>query len=123
MTANNSKQFTSLRVRTLMHDIPELRRCLYSSCDSSEVYNHIRSCEQFNRIKTIMELTPIQETNITCIPSDFLFDNCKIIDKTDHWSLLLYKESVAIRRLKPDLKVFMQRKIRHCDYGFIGKIL
>ena len=50
-----------------------------------------------------MELTPNQETNITCIPSDFLFNNCKIIDKTDHWSLLLYKESPAIRRMKPDL--------------------
>ena len=49
-----------------------------------------------------MELTPNQETNITCIPSDFLFNNCKIIDKTDHWSLL-YKETLAIRRVKPDL--------------------
>ena len=52
-----------------------------------------------------MELTPNQETNIglTCTSSDFLFNNCNIIDKTDHCSLLLYKESLGIRRLKPDL--------------------
>jgi hypothetical protein len=32
-------------------------------------------------------------SNITCILSDLiLFNNCKIIDRADHWSLLLLKE-------------------------------
>ena len=35
--------------------------------------------------------------------SQLIFNNCKIIDKSDHWSLLLYKESLAIRRRKPNL--------------------
>ena len=34
-------------------------------------------------------------SNITCILSDlilFIYNNCKIIDRADHWSLLLLKE-------------------------------
>ncbi len=75
----------------------------HSTSDSSEVYNYISSCGQFHHIKTVLELPPHQDTNITCILPEFLFNNCKIIDRTDHWSLLLFKESLAIRRLKPNL--------------------
>jgi hypothetical protein len=39
----------------------------------------------------------------TCILSEFIFTNSKIIDRSDHWSLLLFKESLTIRRLKPEL--------------------
>ena len=42
-----------------------------------------------------MELTAHQESKVTCISYDFRFDNCKIVDRADHWSLLL--------RLKPIL--------------------
>ena len=51
-----------------------------------------------------MELSPDEqnsdetlETNL----SDFAFNNFVIIDKADHWSALLYKEVLAIRRQKP----------------------
>ena len=42
-----------------------------------------------------------EETNptLTCILSEFIFTNSKIIDRSDHWSLLLFKEALAIRRL------------------------
>ena len=29
--------------------------------------------------------------------------NIKVIDKSNHWSLLLYHESLAIQRYKPEL--------------------
>ena len=35
--------------------------------------------------------------------TQLIFNNCKIVDKSDHWSLLLFKESLAIRRRKPEL--------------------
>ena len=55
--------------------------------------------------KSILELYPDEETNptLTCILSEFIFTNSKIIDRSDHWSLLLFKEALAIRRLKPEL--------------------
>ena len=33
----------------------------------------------------------------------FIFNSSKIIDRSDHWSLLLFKEALAIRRFKPEL--------------------
>ena len=32
-----------------------------------------------------------------------ILDNCVIIDKSKHWSLLLFKESLHIQRQKPEL--------------------
>ena len=73
--------------------------------NKSEVFNHITSCEHFQHIKSILELHPNEETNPTqtSIPSEFIFTNSKIIDRSDHWSLLLFEESLAIRRFKPEL--------------------
>jgi hypothetical protein len=75
-------------------------RCFCTTCrikehsldNKSEVFNHIISCEQFQHIKSILELYPDEETNptLTCILSEFIFTNSKIIDRSDHWSLLLF---------------------------------
>jgi hypothetical protein len=35
--------------------------------------------------------------------AEHVFHNTKIIDKSNHWSLLLYQESLAIQRYKPEL--------------------
>ena len=50
-----------------------------------------------------MELTRDSSNTIDTYLTQLIFDNCKIIDKSDHWSLLLYKESFAINRRKPEL--------------------
>jgi hypothetical protein len=87
-------------------------RCFYTrikehSLDNkSEVFNHIASREHYQHIKSILELYPDEETNPTqtCILSEFIFTNSKIIDRSDHcWCLLLFKEVLAIRRLNPEL--------------------
>ena len=85
-------------------------RCLYtrikehSSLDSSEIYNHITSCNEFNYVINLLELTPNDEVNnIKCSVTDLIFTNTKIIDKSNHWSLILYQESIAINRMKPSL--------------------
>ena len=84
-------------------------RCLYtrikehSSQNTSEIYNHIITCNEFNYIKNILQLTPYDDTNINCTLTDLIFTNTKIIDKSRHWSLLLYQESIAINRYKPTL--------------------
>ena len=35
--------------------------------------------------------------------TDLIFTSTKIIDKSKHWSLILFQESIAINRLKPSL--------------------
>jgi hypothetical protein len=50
-----------------------------------------------------MELTPDSTETINTNTTQLIFENCKIIDGSDHWSLLLYKESLAIRRRTPEL--------------------
>ncbi len=35
--------------------------------------------------------------------AEHVFHNTKIIDKSNHWSLLLYQEPIAIQRRKPKL--------------------
>ena len=84
-------------------------RCLYtrikehSSQNTSEIYNHIITCNEFNYIKNILQLTPYDDTNINCTLTDSIFTNTKIMGKSRHWSLLLYQESIAINRYKPTL--------------------
>ena len=51
----------------------------------------------------MMVLTPYDYTSINCSLTDLIFTNTKIIDKSRHWSLLLYVESIAINRHKPTL--------------------
>ena len=50
-----------------------------------------------------MELTPDSTETINTNTTQLIFENCKIIDRSDHWFLLLYKESLATRRMKPEL--------------------
>jgi hypothetical protein len=77
---------------------------ILSSLDSSEIYNHITSCNEFNFVINLLELTPNDEVNnIKCSVTDLIFTNTKIIDKSNHWSLILYQESIAINRMKPSL--------------------
>ena len=84
-------------------------RCLFtclkehSTRDSSEIDADINSCEHFQQIKTLMELIPDSSNTIETNLTQLIFDNCKIIDKSDHWSLLLYKEYLAIHRRKREL--------------------
>ena len=87
-------------------------RCLYtrlkehSQDNKLEIFNHIMNCEHFQHIKSMLELNPYHENNstVTCIQPEFILNNSKIIDKSaDHWSLLLFKESLAVRRFKPEL--------------------
>ena len=75
----------------------------HSTRYSSEINAHINSCEHFQHIKTLMELTPDCCNTIDTNLTQLIFDNCKIIDKSDHWSLLMYKESLAIDKGKPEL--------------------
>jgi hypothetical protein len=87
-------------------------RCLrtrikeHSSDKNSEVHKHIMSCEHFQYFQTLYL------TYLTCTLLDqfdphtteaIIHQNCTIIDKSRHWSLLLYKESLHIHRQNRNL--------------------
>ena len=87
---------------------PYTARCLYTrikehtSCSDSEIKNHLNSCGQFQHSKTLMELNPyskhLNDISDSVNLSDFILNNWKIIDKSDDWSVLLYKEALGIRQ-------------------------
>ena len=78
----------------------------HTTCPDSEIHNHINSCEQFQHIKSLFQIS-LDEQNpdetLQISLCDFIFNNCATIDKANHWSTLLYKEALAIRHLKPQL--------------------
>ena len=52
----------------------------------------------------MLELSPYDEdSDIKCSLTDLIFTNTKIVDKSKHWSLILFQESIAVNRLKPPL--------------------
>ena len=75
----------------------------HSTRENSEIYAHVNSCEHFQHIKSLLELSPHLSNPICTNTTQLIFNNCKVIDKSDHWSLLLFKESLAIRRKNPIL--------------------
>ena len=74
------------------HSLPYTRIKEHSSQNTSEIYHHIITCNDFNYIKNILQLTPYDDTNINCTLTDLIFTNTTIIDK-----------SIAINRYKPTL--------------------
>ena len=105
-------------------------RCLYtrtkehSHQKTSEIHQHLSSCEQFQHIKTISELYPDDDTksNKPWIMAEHVFHNTKIIDKSNHWSLLLYQESLAIQRHKPELNHVNNNSLTYKKYSVVPKI-
>ncbi len=60
--------------------------------------SHIITCNEFNYIKNILQLAPNDNININCSLTDLIFTNAKIIDKSRHWSLLLYQWDKSLER-------------------------
>ena len=90
--------------------IGKTERCLYTrihehtTTPQSEIHKHINDCELFQHLTNLLNLNPneLQQDNLLQL-DDFILNNTVIIDKARHWSLLLFKEALAIRRQKPDL--------------------
>ena len=62
--------------------------------------------EHFQHLKSLIELSPDEKTSGETLETNlcgFAFNNFVIIDKADHWSALLYRKELAIRRQKPQL--------------------
>ena len=87
--------------------IGKTERCLinrineHATNSNSEIYKHIKSREDFEYLKTLMELSPEMNTKIECNSTQLILNNCKIINKAEFWSLLLFKEALAIHRQNP----------------------
>ena len=63
-----------------------------------------------------MELSPYDEdSNIKCSLTDLIFTNTKIIDKSKHWSLILFQESFAVNSKntwKDNLAAIFEAKLK-----------
>jgi hypothetical protein len=85
-------------------------RCIHTTfyelatTDKSQIYKHINACEHFTYITNLMTLNiDDSDTNERFDLTLFLLHNSIILDKAKHWSVLLFKEALAIHRQKPEL--------------------
>ena len=66
--------------------------------------NHVHNCEEFQHIHTLLNYpTNFLDCNYPASLVDLIYSNCKLIDRSNDWSLLLFKEAFHIRRLNPVL--------------------
>ena len=76
---------------------------LCAQSKESEIYKHINSCEHFLYYSTLFNF-PHTLFNLDDFTSEsIILNNCKILDKSRHWSLLLFKESLYICQQRPEL--------------------
>jgi hypothetical protein len=91
-------------------NIAKTDRCSYTSTKEysyhtkSVIHQHLSTCEQFHHIQALLELYPDDDakSNQTGIMTEYVFHNTKVIDKSNHWSLLLHQVSLAIQIYKPE---------------------
>ena len=85
-------------------------RCLYTrikehaKSDKSEIYNHVHECEQFEHVLSLLNLpSNLLDIKYRISIVDLIFNNCYIIDRSNDWPLLLFKEAYHIHRSDPPL--------------------
>ena len=90
---------------------------------------HINACEHFQYYRTLLNfpytLFNLDEFTLESI----IYNNCKILDKSRDWSLLLFKESLYIHRQRPELNhgckaskelmIFYRYRISPCIYNSV----
>ena len=68
------------------------------------ICNHVHNCKEFQYIRTLLNFpATLFNCNYSTTVVDLIYDNCKIIDRSNDWSLLLFKEAFHIHRLNPVL--------------------
>ena len=70
---------------------------------NSEIFNHVSQCNNFKHFHDILNLPHSLLGQPYIKLHDVIFDNTTIIDRASHWSLLLFKEALAIRQQNPTL--------------------
>ena len=70
----------------------------------TQKFTNVLSCEHFQYFQTLLNLpNTLLDQFDPHTTEAIIYQNCTIIDKSRHWSLLLYKESLHIHRQKPEL--------------------
>jgi hypothetical protein len=85
-------------------------KCLYTrikehaKSDKSEIFNHVHNCDEFQFIRTLLNFrSNMLDCNYSTSLVDLIYSNCKVIDRSNDWSLLLFKEAFHIHRCNPAL--------------------
>ena len=74
---NQDPTRTTLEEPTVAYTYTRIKE--HSSQNTSEIYNHIITSNEFNYIKNTLQITPYDDTTINCLLTDLIFTNTKII--------------------------------------------
>ena len=71
---------------------------------SLKFFNRVHECEQFEHVLSLLNLpSNLLDIKYRISIFDLIFNNRHIIDRSNNWSLLLFKEAYHIRRSDPPL--------------------
>ncbi len=68
-----------------------------------QIFIYNPACNYFQHIHDLLNLPDILNDKLPIDLSDVILANTSVIDTARHWSVLLFKEALCIRRLKPRL--------------------
>ena len=68
---------------------------------NSEIFSHINSCTSFQHIVDLLNLPDALFDKKPIELYESVLANTHVLDSSNHWSVLLFKEALAIRRCKP----------------------
>ena len=78
-----------------------LERCSeHATAHSSAIRTHLKDCEQFQFISSLMTMD-IDTVDFRALFKSTVVNNTRIIDSSDNWNILLTKEALYIKRNKP----------------------
>ena len=91
--------------------IGKIDRSLYERCvehttiKDSAIYDHLLYCNELNYLNNQMQLMlpELDETERRLTRINCIVDNTTIVDKSDNWNILLFKEALHIKKEKPSL--------------------
>ncbi|XP_066935534.1 uncharacterized protein [Clytia hemisphaerica] len=88
--------------------VGKTERNLFTRCQEhatkkdSAIHDHLKECSEIEYLTTLLTFG-VDKPNYRSIIINIVNDNTKVIDSSDNWSALLFKEALYIKRLKPVL--------------------
>ena len=78
----------------------------HATVKGSAVYRHLINCEGINFLDSLLMIDvtePLADDEIRDKRINYVRNNIRVVDKSDNWSVLLFKEALAIKDNNPQM--------------------
>ena len=100
--------FSTLFERTEEHAYPNKKKN-----DQSAIYEHLHTCTHYNHIWDLFNLN-MNDVHRRKFDINAIRDNTIVLDKSNNWNELLFKEALMIKRHRPILNTGLEPQ-KNCN--------